>query len=156
MVQDTNALVAIKAVIRSKLTTKLLENLESEISILKRITHRNIVELKDCLVGPSLPASFSAHAESTCQKTDTHIYLIMAFCSAGDLSLYIRKRGDLVALTASNQGLLQDGGKATELDLRRVMYPHPKEGGLNETIVRCFLGQLGQSLLLRLNTRAEA
>ena len=47
VVQDTNALVAIKAVIRSKLTTKLLENLESEISILKRITHRNIVELKE-------------------------------------------------------------------------------------------------------------
>jgi serine/threonine protein kinase len=42
--------VAIKAVIRGKLTAKLLENLESEIAILKRITHRNIVELKDCLV----------------------------------------------------------------------------------------------------------
>jgi serine/threonine-protein kinase ULK/ATG1 len=50
--QDTHAPVAIKSVIRSKLTTKLLENLESEISILKRITHRNIVELKDCLVRP--------------------------------------------------------------------------------------------------------
>ena len=50
--QDTHEPVAIKAVIRSKLTTKLLENLESEISILKRITHRNIVELKDCLVSP--------------------------------------------------------------------------------------------------------
>lgn len=53
--QDTNAPVAIKAVIRSKLTTKLLENLESEISILKRITHRNIVELKDCLVRLPFP-----------------------------------------------------------------------------------------------------
>lgn len=50
--QDSNQPVAIKAVIRSKLTTKLLENLESEISILKRITHRYIVELKDCLVRP--------------------------------------------------------------------------------------------------------
>ncbi|KAL8293679.1 hypothetical protein RQP46_000380 [Phenoliferia psychrophenolica] len=125
---DTHAPVAIKAVIRCKLTTKLLENLESEISILKRITHRNIVELKDCL------------------KTDTHIYLIMAFCSAGDLSLYIRKRGDLAALTASNQGLLPDTPETRESELRRVLYPHPKEGGLNETIVRCFLGQLLDAL----------
>ncbi|GAA5851452.1 hypothetical protein JCM8547_001099 [Rhodosporidiobolus lusitaniae] len=124
---DTHAAVAIKSVIRSKLTTKLLENLESEISILKRITHRNIVELKDCL------------------KTDTHIYLIMDFCSAGDLSIYIRKRGDLPSLTASNQGLLPDA-RRQELDPNRVLYPHPKEGGLNETIVRCFLGQLVDAL----------
>lgn len=42
--------MAIKSVVRSKLTSKLLENLESEISILKRIVHHNIVELRDCLV----------------------------------------------------------------------------------------------------------
>lgn len=42
--------VAIKAVIRSKLTTKLLENLESEIRLLKGIKQRNVVELLDCLV----------------------------------------------------------------------------------------------------------
>ncbi|GAA6042868.1 hypothetical protein JCM8097_007200 [Rhodosporidiobolus ruineniae] len=126
---DTHGAVAIKSVIRSKLTVKLLENLESEISILKRITHRNIVELKDCL------------------KTDTHIYLIMDFCSAGDLSIYIRKRGDLPSLTASNQGLLPDAARRKEpLDPSRVLYPHPKEGGLNETIVRCFLGQLVDAL----------
>ncbi|GAA5844785.1 hypothetical protein JCM9279_002919 [Rhodotorula babjevae] len=124
--QDTRGAVAIKSVIRSKLTTKLLENLESEISILKRITHRNIVELKDCL------------------KTDTHIYLIMDFCSAGDLSLYIRKRGDLPSLTASNAGLLPDSPARKPSD--KVLYPHPKEGGLNETIVRCFLGQLVDAL----------
>ncbi|BGP48851.1 Serine/threonine-protein kinase [Rhodotorula kratochvilovae] len=124
--QGTRAAVAIKSVIRSKLTTKLLENLESEISILKRITHRNIVELKDCL------------------KTDTHIYLIMDFCSAGDLSLYIRKRGDLPSLTASNAGLLPDSTARRAQD--KVLYPHPREGGLNETIVRCFLGQLVDAL----------
>lgn len=49
--------MAVKSVIRSKLTSKLLENLESEISILKRITHRNIVELKDCLVRSPLQCS---------------------------------------------------------------------------------------------------
>ena len=42
--------MAIKAVVRSKLTTKLLENLESEIRLLKGIKQRNVVELVDCLV----------------------------------------------------------------------------------------------------------
>ncbi|KWU43996.1 kinase-like protein, partial [Rhodotorula sp. JG-1b] len=124
---DTHAPVAIKAVVRSKLTAKLLENLESEISILKRIVHHNIVELKDCL------------------KTDSHIYLVMDFCSAGDLSIYIRKRGDLPSLTASNQGLPAEEGIVTS-GTEKVLYPHPKEGGLNETIVRCFLGQLVDGL----------
>lgn len=124
--------MAIKSVIRGKLTTKLLENLESEIAIMKRIRHRYIVELKDCL------------------KTDSHIYLVMAFCSAGDLSVYIKKRGDLPSLTASNQGLPSTSSPSDPPapDPRRVLYPHPKEGGLNETIVRCFLGQLSQSFLV--------
>lgn len=68
----------------------------------------------------------------------------MAFCSAGDLSVYIKKRGDLAALTASNQGLLPEQTDLAQSEPKRIMYPHPKEGGLNETIVRCFLGQLGE------------
>ncbi|RUO96980.1 kinase-like domain-containing protein, partial [Jimgerdemannia flammicorona] len=40
--------VAVKSVLRSKLTRKLLENLESEIAILKGIRHNHIVELVDC------------------------------------------------------------------------------------------------------------
>jgi serine/threonine-protein kinase ULK/ATG1 len=40
--------VAIKSVLRSKLTRKLLENLESEIAILKSVRHPNIVDLLDC------------------------------------------------------------------------------------------------------------
>lgn len=72
----------------------------------------------------------------------------MAFCSAGDLSIYIRKRGDVIALNDSNQGLLPEmmsnsNSLSRGKDAGRIMYPHPKEGGLNETIVRCFLGQLG-------------
>lgn len=38
---------------RSKLTVKLLENLESEIRLLRGIRQRNVVELLDCLVPPS-------------------------------------------------------------------------------------------------------
>jgi hypothetical protein len=37
---------------RQKLTAKLLENLESEINILKSIHQRNIVALLDCFVRP--------------------------------------------------------------------------------------------------------
>ncbi|CAO3596450.1 unnamed protein product [Absidia cylindrospora] len=54
-------LVAIKSVLQSKLTKKLLENLESEISILKAIRHDHIVGLSEC------------------QKTDTHIHLVMDY-----------------------------------------------------------------------------
>jgi hypothetical protein len=39
---------------RQKLTAKLLENLESEINILKSIHQRNIVALLDCFVRPHL------------------------------------------------------------------------------------------------------
>lgn len=42
--------VAIKSVQISKLTRKLLDNLEVEISILKGIQHPHIVKLLDCYV----------------------------------------------------------------------------------------------------------
>lgn len=42
--------MAVKSVKRSKLTKKLLENLESEISILTAIRHDHIVGLIDCQV----------------------------------------------------------------------------------------------------------
>jgi hypothetical protein len=48
--QKSKTPVAIKAVSRQKLTSKLLDNLESEINILKAISHRNIVALTDCFV----------------------------------------------------------------------------------------------------------
>lgn len=48
--QSSAKKIAIKVVSRQKLTTKLLENLESEINILKSIHHRNIVALLDCFV----------------------------------------------------------------------------------------------------------
>ena len=70
-------LVAVKSVIRSKLSSKLLENLEGEISILKSMRHTNIVDLRDCLY------------------TDQHIHLIMEYCPGGDLSMYIHKHGQV-------------------------------------------------------------
>ncbi|KAI8088949.1 kinase-like domain-containing protein [Halteromyces radiatus] len=96
-------LVAIKSVLRSKLTKKLLENLESEISILKAIRHDHIVGLSEC------------------QKTDTHIHLVMDFCTMGDLSQYIKR----IRSSKTTRGPL---------------------GGLPEITVRHFLKQLSSAL----------
>lgn len=67
----------------------------------------------------------------TPQKTDAHIYLVMAYCSAGDLSQYIRKRGQVAGLPMNSA---------------QARYPHPKDGGLNEMVVRSFLGQLSEAI----------
>jgi len=68
--------VAIKAITRSseKLTKKVLENLEMEISILRTYRHPNIVCLHDV------------------QKTERHFYLILEYCSGGDVQRLIRTR----------------------------------------------------------------
>lgn len=169
--------MAIKAVSRQKLTTKLLENLESEINILKAISHRNIVSLEDCFVrrvsfvhirsphplsvinhdssswnpGPwphdlpcaqiHLEARRSAHTPS--QKNDTHIYLVMEYCTGSDLSIYIKNRGKLPTLDfVPRPGMALSGSYPSEGD--KVFWPHPPTGGLDERVTRCFLGQLGE------------
>ncbi|KAG0252225.1 Serine/threonine-protein kinase [Mortierella polycephala] len=54
--------VAIKSVLRSKLTKKLLENLASEINILKGIRHDHIVALVDCKSAEQLISRLPASA----------------------------------------------------------------------------------------------
>ncbi|CAG8443394.1 4108_t:CDS:10 [Diversispora eburnea] len=105
--KKTHKKVAIKSVLRSKLTKKLLENLESEISILKSIQHDHIVQLMDC------------------QKSDTHIHLIMEYCSMGDLSNFIKRRGDVNGYTLT------------------IISPN---GWLEEYVVLHFLKQLANAL----------
>lgn len=61
----------------------------------------------------------------------------MDFCSGGDLSIYIRKRGKLASLDYH----LPDPTGRTEG--RMVFWPHPAVGGLDDFVVRNFLGQLG-------------
>ncbi|WVQ66178.1 uncharacterized protein L199_004357 [Kwoniella botswanensis] len=119
--------IAIKAVSRQKLTTKLLENLESEINILKVIHHRNIVALEDCF------------------KNDTHIYLVMEYCSGSDLSIYIKNRGRLDTLDF----FPRPGSRMDGLDRKedgKIFWPHPSTGGLDEKVTRSFLGQLAQAI----------
>ncbi|KAK8849798.1 hypothetical protein IAR55_005134 [Kwoniella newhampshirensis] len=123
----TKAPIAIKAVSRQKLTTKLLENLESEINILKVIHHRHIVALEDCF------------------KNDSHIYLVMEFCSGSDLSIYIKQRGristlDFVPRPGSSLAKLKPN------DEGKIFWPHPASGGLDEKIIRSFLGQLALAI----------
>lgn len=52
--QETRHQVAIKAVKRDNLTTKLFENLQSEIQILKSLSHRHITKLIDIVVRVSV------------------------------------------------------------------------------------------------------
>lgn len=73
------------------------------------------------------------------QKNEHHIYLIMAFCSGGDLSVYIKKRGQLPTLDYPK--LLPNG---TADPSQMEFWPHPNEGGLDPRVTRCFLGQLGE------------
>lgn len=76
---DTNGrteTVAIKAISRNsdKITKKVLENLDLEISILTTYRHPNIV----CLTEVS--------------KTDRHFYLVLEYCAGGDVQRLIRSR----------------------------------------------------------------
>jgi serine/threonine-protein kinase ULK/ATG1 len=145
--QRTREPVAIKAVSRGKLTPKLLENLEGEINIMKACIHRNVVALRECIVSPFGEPSFRKvdANQLTSQKNEHFIYLIMDFCSGGDLSIYIRKRGKLASLdyhqpdpTGRTQGQM-------------TFYPHPPVGGLADFVVRNFLGQLGGFRIWRFN-----
>ncbi|KAF8573810.1 Pkinase-domain-containing protein [Ramaria rubella] len=115
--QTSHQPVAIKAVSRSILTSKLLENLKSEIDILKQLSHKHITLLTDIVHSP------------------THIHLIMEYCAGGDLSQYIKRRGRVDGLQYSPSP-----------DAPVTFYPHPRSGGLEERCVRCFLRQLARAL----------
>lgn len=69
--------VAVKCVLKSSLTKTSTENLLTEIELLKVLKHDHIVELKDF------------------QWDDSYIYLIMEYCSGGDLSHFIRSKRKL-------------------------------------------------------------
>lgn len=58
----------------------------------------------------------------------------MEYCSGGDLTNYIKKRGRV-----ENLQYIPEPGAAPQY------YPHPRTGGLAEIVVRSFLRQLGTS-----------
>ena len=59
----------------------------------------------------------------------------MEYCAGGDLTNYIKKRGRV-----ENLQYIPEPGAAPQY------YPHPRTGGLAETVVRSFLRQLGMTL----------
>ncbi|KAK9862862.1 hypothetical protein WJX84_010508 [Apatococcus fuscideae] len=72
--EGTGNEVAIKEICTDKLNSRLRQSLESEVAILKRIDHKNIVHLKEVI------------AERN------KLFLVMEFCAGGDLSGHIRKQ----------------------------------------------------------------
>ena len=68
--------VAIKAINLQRLNSKLAENLTSEITIMRHISHAHIVKLLDL------------------QKNERihHLYMIMEYCEGGDLARLLRKQ----------------------------------------------------------------
>ncbi|KAG2380891.1 Serine/threonine-protein kinase [Vigna angularis] len=76
--------VAIKEIATLRLNKKLQESLMSEIFILKRITHPNIICLHDIIQVPG------------------KIHLVLEYCKGGDLSLYIQRHGRVPEATAKH------------------------------------------------------
>lgn len=70
-------LVAIKCVEKNKLSPSGVENIITEIRMLKMLHHKNIVQMKEF------------------QWDDRYIYIVMEYCDGGDLSRFIRKRHKL-------------------------------------------------------------
>nr|CAD1819380.1 unnamed protein product [Ananas comosus var. bracteatus] len=76
--------VAVKEIVMDRLSTKLQENLLSEVFILKRISHPNIIALHDFI------------------QASGRIYLILEYCRGGDLYMYIQRHGRVPEATAKH------------------------------------------------------
>ncbi|KAK8546361.1 hypothetical protein V6N13_067586 [Hibiscus sabdariffa] len=76
--------VAIKEIAMGRLNKKLQDSLMSEIVILKRINHPNIVRLHDIIEVPG------------------KIHLVLEYCKGGDLSMYITRNGSVPEATAKH------------------------------------------------------
>ncbi|XP_019254672.1 PREDICTED: serine/threonine-protein kinase ATG1c-like isoform X2 [Nicotiana attenuata] len=71
--------VAIKEIATARLDPKLRESLKSEIIILQKINHPNIIRLHDMIEEPG------------------KIYFVLEYCRGGDLSMYIQRRQGRIA-----------------------------------------------------------
>ncbi|XP_042427439.1 serine/threonine-protein kinase ATG1c-like isoform X2 [Zingiber officinale] len=76
--------VAVKEIVMDRLSKKLQENLLSEVSILRRINHPNIIALYDFI------------------QTSGRIYLVLEYCKDGDLSVYIQNHGRVPEIIAKH------------------------------------------------------
>ncbi|KAL5809239.1 hypothetical protein ACOSQ3_029930 [Xanthoceras sorbifolium] len=76
--------VAIKEIVTGRLNKKLQDSLMSEIFILKRINHPNIIRLHDIIEVPG------------------KIHIVLDYCRGGDLSMYIQRHGCVQEETAKH------------------------------------------------------
>ncbi|KAJ8899922.1 hypothetical protein K2173_019626 [Erythroxylum novogranatense] len=76
--------VAIKEIALSRLNKKLQESLMSEIFILRRIDHPNIIRLHDIIEVPG------------------RIHIVLDYCKGGDLSMYIQRHERVPEATAKH------------------------------------------------------
>ncbi|CAH8265103.1 unnamed protein product [Arabidopsis lyrata] len=74
--------VAIKEIAMDRLNKKLQESLMSEIFILRRINHPNIIRMIDMIKSPG------------------KVHLVLEYCKGGDLSVYVQRHGIVPEATA--------------------------------------------------------
>uniref|UniRef100_A0A1B0CF61 Serine/threonine-protein kinase ULK3 n=1 Tax=Lutzomyia longipalpis TaxID=7200 RepID=A0A1B0CF61_LUTLO len=73
----TKEIFAVKCVEKSKLTRSSVDNIITEIRLLRRLKHQHIVEMHDFLYD------------------DKNIYIVMEYCNSGSLSGFIKRRNVL-------------------------------------------------------------
>ncbi|GFN75605.1 serine/threonine-protein kinase 33 [Plakobranchus ocellatus] len=74
---QTGEVVAIKEIVKEKAGSSGLKQLDKEVSIFKKVDHKNIIKLKEVLESPK------------------KMYLIMEVCEGGDLAKLLQKRQHL-------------------------------------------------------------
>ncbi|XP_059610415.1 serine/threonine-protein kinase ULK3 [Phlebotomus argentipes] len=79
--KDTKEILAVKCVEKKQLTKSSVDNIVTEIRLLKRLKHRHIVEMHDFLYD------------------DKNIYIVMEYCNSGSLSAFIKRRNVLPETT---------------------------------------------------------
>lgn len=122
----TKVPVAIKAMSLNKLNSKLLANLETEISIMRQIDHPNIVKLYEI------------------KKTEKHIYLILEYCAGGDLQQYMRRQEQKTAAALAASGTNTTSSNASSIT--GVVLPSTKRERLSEETAQHFLKELAKGM----------
>uniref|UniRef100_A0AAG5DVJ8 Serine/threonine-protein kinase ULK3 n=1 Tax=Anopheles atroparvus TaxID=41427 RepID=A0AAG5DVJ8_ANOAO len=77
MKKATKEICAVKVIAKGTLSATALDNIVSEISLLKKLRHNHIVEMRDFL------------------WDEQNIYILMEYCNAGNLSSYIKQHKTL-------------------------------------------------------------
>lgn len=103
---DTGKIWAIKRLNKKDICTPKLKSLvDSEISIMKEITHPNILKLEEML------------------ETDTHYYLVLTYCNQGDFENYMSKNSKLNLEESEAVGFLkQIMNGFQELRKRKILH----------------------------------